>query len=206
MNRKEIKAFFQAIRNADLQKVKELIGANKEYLTVCNFAPPKMDDGQSGLQVAFRTGNLEIADFLIAQGADVNFIESSSINQWRAPALHDCLRATVFNCIKLQKDQARFEKGLSLLKLMLDSKANPNAIDSYGNNCLNRAFMDVAQMVRDPEDLNNEVLLKQLRSVFKVLIEAGADINQEHAGDEFTKRESFAKQISPEKWQACRFI
>lgn len=206
MNKKEIKAFFQAIRNADLQKVKELVDTNKEYLTVCSFAPPKMDDGQSGLQVAFKTGNFEIAEFLIVQGADVNFIETSAINQWRAPALHDCLRATVFNCVKLQKDQVKFEKGLSLLKLMLDSKANPNAIDSYGNNCLNRAFMDVAQMVRDPEDFSNEVLLKQLRSVFKTLIEAGADIHQEHAGDEFTKRASFATQISPETWQACRFI
>lgn len=89
---------------------------------------------------------------------------------------------------------------------MLDSKANPNAIDSYGNNCLNRAFLDAIQMIQRPEDFKNEILLGQLRAVFKILIEAGADIHQEHPGDEFSNRESFAKQISNEMWQGCHFI
>jgi len=70
-------------------------------------------------------------------------------------------------------------EALSLLKLMLSEKANPNAIDSYGNNCLHRALLDSRQMIHHPDaDFTNEILLNQLRSIFKELINAGADVNQ----------------------------
>jgi ankyrin repeat protein len=179
MKRKEIKDFFKAIRDGDLQTVSALVSSNKEYIRACNFAPPKKDDGQSGLQVAFRTGNFDISRLLIENGADVNFMETSDVNEWTAPALHDCIRATIFNSYTLQKDTGKFDKALSLLKLMLSKKANPNATDSYGNNCLHRAFLDSRQMIDNPgADFTNSILLNQLRSVFKELINAGADINQ----------------------------
>jgi len=179
MKRKEIKDFFKAIRGCDLQTVSMLVNSNKEYINVCNFAPPKKDDGQSGLQVAFKTGNFDIARFLIENGAEVNFIEISAVNEWTAPVLHDCIRAAIFNSYTLQKDGSKFDKALSLLKLMLSKKANPNATDSYGNNCLHRAFLDSRQMIDNPGvDFTNGILLNQLRSIFKELIDAGADINQ----------------------------
>lgn len=176
MTKKDIKAFFKAITDSDLSGVAALINTNNEYLTVCNMAPPRKDDGQSGLQVAFKTGSFAIAQFLIEQGANVNFIESSTINEWRAPVLHDCIRAIIFNTYTLQKDTAKFDSAFPLLQLMLSRNANPNAIDSYGNNCLSRAIMDARQMIDHPDaDLANGILLQQLRKVFKALIDAGAD-------------------------------
>ena len=178
MTKKDIKVFFKAIADSDINKVSELLNSNKEYLTVYNVAPPKKDDGQSGLQVAFRTGNFDIAKLLIDQGAEINFIETSEINEWTAPVLHDSIRATIFNSYTLQKDTSKFDKAFSLLQLMLDKGANPNSTDSYGNNCLHRAIMDSRQMIDNPSaDLANEVLLKQLRKIFERLITAGADIN-----------------------------
>lgn len=178
MTKKDIKAFFKAIKGSDFHKVSELINSDKEYLTVCDFAPPKKDDGQSGLQVAFKTGNFDIAKLLIDRGADTNFIETSEINEWTAPVLHDSIRATIFNSYTVQKDTTRFDQAFSLLQLMLDRKSNPNATDSYGNNCLHRAIMDSRQMIDNPGvDLRNEILLQQLRKIFKALIAAGADIN-----------------------------
>ena len=192
MKKKDIKTFFQAIRNRDLQKVKELVVSDKEYLTATNFAPPKKDDGQSGLQVAFKTGNFDIAEFLVEQGADVNFIETSDINEWKAPVLHDCIRATVFNSYTLQKDTTQFDKAISLLKGLLLRNADPNAVDSYGNNCLNRALLDAQQMLNNPNtDFSNGILLQQLRTVFGELIKAGADPNQSN-----DSRESFARNIA----------
>ncbi|RQO69653.1 hypothetical protein DBR43_16410 [Pedobacter sp. KBW06] len=179
MKKKEIKAFFKAIRDSDMRTISLLVDTDKAYIDVCNFTPPKKDDGQSGLQVAFKTGNFDIALFLIKNGADVNFIETSEVNEWRAPVLHDCIRATVFNSYTLQKDTRIFDKALSLLKLMLTEKANPNAIDTYGNNCLHRALLDSRQMLDNPSaDFSNGILLNQLRSIFKELIQAGADIHQ----------------------------
>lgn len=178
MTKKDIKAFFKAISDSDLNKVSELLNSDKEYLTVCNVAPPKKDDGQSGLQLAFKTGNFEIAKLLIEQGADVNFVETSEVSEWTAPVLHDSIRAAIFNSYTVQKDTSRFDKAFSLLQLMLDKKANPNSTDSYGNNCLHRAIMDSRQMIDNPSaDLTNGVLLQQLKKVFKALTSAGADTN-----------------------------
>ncbi|MFT3904212.1 MAG: ankyrin repeat domain-containing protein [Niabella sp.] len=81
MTKKDVKIFFKAIRNSDIDKVSELINSNNEYLVICNFAPPKKDDGQLGLQVAFKTGNFKIAKLLIEKGADINFIETSQTNE-----------------------------------------------------------------------------------------------------------------------------
>jgi len=197
MKKKDIKTFFQAIRNSDLQRVIELVTSDKEYLTATNFAPPKKDDGQSGLQVAFKTGNFDIAEYLIEQGVDINFIDTSDINDWKAPVLHDCIRATIFNSYTLQKDILQFEKAFSILKTMLVRKADPNAVDSYGNNCLNRALMDSRQMLNNPgADFSNEILLQQLRSVFSELINAGADPN--HRSE---RRESFVSNIVNDKME-----
>lgn len=176
MTKKDIKTFFKAILDGDLNKVSELINSDKEYLTVCNVSPPKKDDGQSGLQVAFKSGEFEIARLLIEQGADINFIETSDINEWTAPVLHDCIRATIFNTYTLQKDTSKFDKAFSLLQLMLNKGANPNIVDSYGNNCLHRAILDARQMINNPSaDITSGPLLQQLRKVFEVLINAGAD-------------------------------
>lgn len=176
MTKIEIKDFFNAIRNGDLLRVRELVNSNRDFITVCNFAPPKKDDGQSGLQVAFKTGNFEIAKFLIEHGADVNFIEKSEINEWNTPVLHDCIMATIFNTYTLQKDKTIFEKAFSVLQLMLSKNADPNATDSYGNTSLHRAILDARQMIDNPRaDLNDNILLLQIRKVFHVLITAGAD-------------------------------
>ncbi|MGN6177794.1 MAG: hypothetical protein ACTHNW_01350 [Mucilaginibacter sp.] len=192
MQKKNIKTFFKAIRGNDLQAVVTLVNSNKEYVRVCNFAPPKKDDGQSGLQVAFKAGNFDISRFLIENGADVNFMEKSEINEWTSPVLHDCIRAVIFNSYTLQKNTSRFDEALKLLKLMIAKKSNPNAMDSYGNNCLLRAFLDSRQMIDTPAvDFKDDILLTQLRSVFKELINAGADVNQA-----IDKRQSLSYFIS----------
>lgn len=178
MTKKDIKTFFKAVSAGDVNKVAELIHKNSEYLNICSVAPPKKDDGQSGLQVAFKTGNLEVAKLLIDKGANVNFMQASEINEWNAPVLHDCIRATIFNSYTLQRDTKRFDIAFSLFGLMLSKKADPKSTDSYGNNCLHRALMDARQMIINPSaELTNGILLEQLRKVFKELISAGADIN-----------------------------
>lgn len=176
MTKKEIKIYFKAITDGDLATLNRLLDEKPEYLNVCNVAPPKKDDGQSGLQLAFKTGRFEVAKLLIDRGADVNFQETSTINEWTTPVLHDCIRASIFNSYTLQRDTSKFDKAFSLLKLMLENKANPNATDSYGNSCLGRAILDARQMIFNPSaDLQNGILLEQLRKVFKALIDVGAD-------------------------------
>ncbi len=179
VKKRQIKVFFKAIKNGEIAQVCELLDDNSEYLTVCNVAPPKKDDGQSALQVAFKTGNFEIAKLLIDKGADLNFMETSEINEWTAPVLHDCIRATIFNSYTLQRETRHFDKAFSLLGLMLSKKADCNSIDSYGNNCLHRAILDARQMLHNPSaEFKDDILLKQLQNVFEELIKSGADIKE----------------------------
>ena len=179
MTKKDIKIFFNRIKEGDFKQVSEILDSNSEFLNVRNFAPPKSEDGQSGLQVSFKTGNFEIAKLLLEKGADVNFMETSEFNEWTAPVLHDCIRATLFNSYTFQKDTKQFDKAFYLLKLMLRRNANPNSTDSYGNNCLHRAILDARQTLNNPNtDFKNDILIKQLRSVFNELINAGANIKQ----------------------------
>ncbi|MFN8361708.1 MAG: ankyrin repeat domain-containing protein [Candidatus Kapaibacterium sp.] len=179
MTKKAIQFYFKAISNGDLGTVSELLDKTPEFITVCNTAPPKKHDGQSGLQLAFKTGNFEVANLLIIKGSDVNFMEISEINEWTAPVLHDCIRAVIFNSYTLQKDTKIFDNAFSLLELMLTRKADPTSIDSYGNTCLHRAILDANQMLVNPSsDFTDNILITQLRSVFNELFKAGADKKQ----------------------------
>ena len=94
-----MKKLFTAIRKSDLETIKQIIEKKPELVNCTAKQPPKKDDGQSPLQVALKTGNTAIANYLLDQGADVNFIEDESCcNQWRTPVLHDAINCAVMLC------------------------------------------------------------------------------------------------------------
>src|SRR4051812_36272986 len=95
--KKDIKALFSAIRNHENASVRALLADNPALVNACASAPPKKDDGQSPLQVAFKTANLEMAAHLIDLGATIHFMEESQLNKWRTPVLHDAISAAVFS-------------------------------------------------------------------------------------------------------------
>jgi ankyrin repeat protein len=176
MLKKDIKAFFKAIRKGDIEQVAALLITDKAYLTVCRTAPPKQDDGQSGLQVAFKAGQFAIATLLIEQGADVNFQESSTVNEWTAPVLHDAVRAALFSTWSLPLDTSQPDKALAALHLLLRRSANPQAQDAYGNASLHRAVLDAKQVLDHPQAATRQpLLLQQVQRVFASLLAAGAD-------------------------------
>ncbi len=85
-----MKKLFIAIRNSDLDTVREILAKKPELVACTAKQPPKKDDGQSPLQVALKTGNFDIADHLLALGADVNAKDSYGNScLWRA-----CLQAS----------------------------------------------------------------------------------------------------------------
>jgi ankyrin repeat protein len=178
--KKDIKALFSGIRKHENQSVRTLLAGDSSLVNACASAPPKKDDGQSPLQVALKTGNFEIAGHLIDLGANVHFIEESSINEWRAPVLHDALRAAAFTARGSEADSGeKFQKALGLVRRMLAMGVNSNATDSYGNNGLLRALMDCRQRLSVepgfPNKVANQVLNQDLRQIVQTLIQGGAD-------------------------------
>ena len=91
-----MKKLFTAIRASNLEMVRQVIEKKPALVNCVAKQPPKKDDGQSPLQVALKTGNIAIANYLLDRGADVNFIEDESCcNAWRTPVLHDAINCAV---------------------------------------------------------------------------------------------------------------
>lgn len=70
-----MKKLFKAIRQENLEEIKSIIEKNPQLVNCVATPPPKKDKGQSPLQVALKISALEIIDYLIEHGADVNFME-----------------------------------------------------------------------------------------------------------------------------------
>lgn len=201
-----LKRLFVAIKHGDLHQMKAILKKNPALINCTAKHPPKKDDGQSPLQVAIKTGNFKIADYLIDAGADVNFIESESCNEWKMPVIQDAIRATIMSSRFLTftykngekawepyNTKEQFNAAFTLLKKIIEAGADIHSYDSYGNSCLGRAVLDAKQVipagVQDPKDkrpLNNE-LKEDLTVVFRLLFKSGANINEVHTDREKSK-------------------
>ena len=190
-----MKKLFTAIRTSDLETLTQIIEKKPELVNCTAKQPPKKDDGQSPLQVALKTGNTAIANYLLDQGADVDFIEDESCcNQWRTPVLHDAINCAVMLCRWNTDDQymgfrvfstkERAEEGLAVLKRMLVMGADVNALDSYGNSGLNRFALQAKQILpsfnyaehcEGKDRVFTDELHEDLKKVLQALKDAGAD-------------------------------
>ena len=168
-----MKKLFTAIRASDFEMVRQIIEKKPELVNCVAKKPPKKDDGQSPLQVALKTGNTAIANYLLDMGADVNFIEDETCcnmgadvnfiedetccNAWRTPVLHDAINCAVMSCrwniddkymgFKEFSTKERSVEALGVLKRMLDMGADVKALDSYGNSGLNRFALQAKQIL-----------------------------------------------------------
>ena len=190
-----MKKLFQAIRQGDLATVGALLEKKPELIACTAKQPPKKDDGQSPLQVALKTGNIAIANYLLDMGADVRFIEDESCcNAWRTPVLHDAINCAVMCCrwntndthmgFRVFSTKERAVEALAVLKRMLAMGADVNALDSYGNSGLNRFALQAKQILpsynyaehREGTDrVFTDELHEDLRAVLQALKDSGAD-------------------------------
>ena len=192
-----MKKLFVAIRKNDFDTVKHLIKKKPELIECVAKQPPKKDDGQSPLQVSLKTGKLDIADYLIELGADINFIESESCNEWKAPVIHDAINAAVmcsrwnvnselYGGIKVFHSKAEADRAFQTLQKIVDLGADVNAVDSYGNSCLCRASLQARQILpsfnyTEKKLSDDRILTKELETdltrIFDLLFEYGANID-----------------------------
>lgn len=157
-----VRQLCKAARDGALDQVQSMLASDPTLALATVSAPPKKDDGQTALQVALKSGRFEVADALIGAGADVCFMERESANAWRAPVLHDAIRA----CFQ----SGRPARGLRTLDGVLAGGADPNQEDSYGNLPLGRAMLDAKSMLHV-----GEALRAHFPCIFARLLEAGAD-------------------------------
>ena len=172
---------FKAIRMSDLEIVKERIEKNPDLVN--EVATGTFDiEGKSPLQFAITRSEIEIARYLLEKGADVNFVGSGSIDNWKIPILHVAINKTIQNSRFPRReadgpknDGTLFNEHLKLLKLILDKGANINQLDSYGNLPIMRAVLDALNL---DLSITDDELDEDIEEVFGLLVDYGADITQ----------------------------
>lgn len=194
-----MQVMFREIIAGDIDAVRRRLAKDADAVGIVATAPPKKYAGQSPLQVAYRHGEFEIAALLLAHGADPNFIEHDNREPWAMPVLHHAIKAAVMRSRwlrptwreeapwQLRNTTERADAAYAALQLLLDSGADVQALDSYGNSSLGRAVLDARQILPtyrhsdpdwvDPKPLNPE-LVDDLTRIFNTLQAHGADPNR----------------------------
>lgn len=205
-----MKKLFQAIRQGDAAAVQELLEKKPELIACTAKQPPKKDDGQSPLQVALKTNHLEIAEYLLDLGADVNFMEAEDCaSGWRAPVLHDAINAAVMNSrwnvnsqtmyggMKVFHTKEEADRAYLILNRMLDLGADTGGVDSYGNSCVWRLCLQARQILPIYDHNTRAVgtdriltpeLREDLTRIFTLLHDRGMDLDYTKPGDPITVR------------------
>ena len=198
-----MKALFSEIRRGDVLAVSARLDGDPQLVHAVAKAPPKKDDGQSTLQVAIKSGRLDVAHLLLDRGADMNYMDKSAVNRWNMPVVHDAVMAAVMSArygrnralpseapqVEMMSTRERFEAAFGLLERMVRGGADLRAVDSFGNDALGRAVLDARQVIDEP--LLPE-LDQDLGRVFALLISAGADLDRVDPKSGRTLAEQFA--------------
>lgn len=143
----EMKKLFKAIKQNDFEEVQRIIESHygdPELVNCIAEAPPKMDEGQSALQVAIKNGggwhDTRIISYLLDKGADVNFREDDKglriqeISCW--PVLMDMAQAVYMNATELyfkydpEETKNKADEFIAVFQRMLELGADPNMTDN----------------------------------------------------------------------------
>ena len=197
-----MKKLFTAIKKHDINLVKEILEDKPDLIDCVASQPPKSDDGKSLLQVAIKDGTIEIANYLLDKGADVNFIESdTSSNGWQMPVIQDAISLAIMKtrwCVVdtqgneiIQHTKEESDEAFLLLKRMIDLGADLNRVDSKGNTTLEKAAMQ-AQQITEKRKITND-LRSDLERIFSLLFEHGLTSNVKMRTSNMTVKEFYSK-------------
>lgn len=171
-----MKKLFTVIRQGKLDEVKRIIEQKPNLVNCVSGVLPKKDHGQSPLQVAFKAGKYEIADYLIEHGADVNFMEAEDEDPGlRAPVLFDAISATVISLCYKRFDES--ELAFGYIEKLVERGADVNKLASNGYDAINWAVSQAELLFERPSvyPQSQKAVRKQLTRILDLLISNGAD-------------------------------
>lgn len=171
-----MKKLFTVIRQGKLDEVKAIIEKKPELVNCVSGPLPKKDHGQSPLQVALKTGNYEIAGYLISHGADINFMEAEDDDPGlRAPVLFDAINAAITSLCYERFDES--DVAFEYVKLLVEKGADVNKLASNGYDAINWSVARAELLFERASIYPNAqgAVRKQLTRILDLLIENGAD-------------------------------
>ena len=145
-----VQEIFKEVERGEIDKVRARLEAKPALISITATGAPKKYFGQSLLQIALRTAQFEIADMLVAMGADVNFYDEVNADTWAVPVVHDAAVAAV---VRSRWSSAahgeRSDAAFGTLVGILDAGADVNALDSRGKSLLGRVIVRVNDILPD---------------------------------------------------------
>lgn len=208
-----MKKLFNAIKKHDFNTVRELLEHKPELILCTAKQPPKCDDGKSLLQVAIKDGTIEIANYLLDKGADVDFMESeTSVSGWRMPVIQDAMANAILKSRWCSVDRIGTEtvqhtkedadEAFELFERMVQMGAKLDVIDSYGNTTIERAALECQKILPSYNHSTGkcstnrtvtEGLRGDLTRIFRLLFEHGLTSHIKMRTSEMTVKEFYSK-------------
>lgn len=174
--KKSIKEFIRFIQRGESSQALSALAAEPELAYATCSSPPKKYDGQSLLHIAMRNGASSIAIALIDAGADVNYIEKSTINSWNSPPLNDAVEVGVWATLEQEDDF--IVEFYAAIRHLLKAGADPNLQDSRGvvshQRFINNARKRVSDVYYKGIYKSKNDKLKHLAILNDLLLEFGA--------------------------------
>ena len=184
---------FQLLRRGDIEGVRQILDRKPEEVNAVSGDKPKRDQGQSLLQVAIKSGHLDIADLLIDRGADLNFIEEpTELNPFCQPVIQTAGGRAVFDCRRMIKrwngqyqlysSKEKADQSFKVFKKMLELGADISQKDSHGGTLLQTILIETKEVLpffswRTKETSDNVLITDELRHdlnrIYDLLIRYG---------------------------------
>ena len=184
---------FQLLRRGDIEAVRQILDKKPEEVNAVSGDKPKRDQGQSLLQVAIKSGHLDIADLLIDRGADLNFIEEpTELNPFCQPVLQTAGGRAVFDCRRMIKrwngqyemysSKEKADQSFKVFKKMLELGADISQKDSHGGTLLQNILRETKEVLpsyywKTKETSDNILITDELRHdlnrIYDLLIRYG---------------------------------
>ena len=180
---------FQLLRRG---AIRQILDKKPEEVNAVSGDKPKRDQGQSLLQVAIKSGHLDIADLLIDRGADLNFIEEpTELNPFCQPVLQTAGGRAVFDCRRMIKRwNGQYEMYSSKEKADRSFKvfgADISQKDSHGGTLLQTILIETKEVLpsyywKTKETSDNVLITDELRHdlnrIYDLLIRYGVTADE----------------------------
>ena len=184
---------FQLLRRGDIEGVRQILDKKPEEVNAVSGDKPKRDQGQSLLQVAIKSGHLDIADLLIDRGADINFIEEpTELNPFCQPVIQTAGGRAVFDCRRMIKrwngqyemysSKEKADQSFKVFKKMLELGADISQKDSHRGTLLQTILIETKEVLpsyywKTKETSDNVLITDELRHdlnrIYDLLIRYG---------------------------------
>ena len=189
---------FQLLRRGDLEAVRQILDKKPEEVNAVSGDKPKRDQGQSLLQVAIKSGHLDIADLLIDRGADLNFIEEpTELNPFCQPVLQTAGGRAVFDCRRMIKrwngqyemysSKEKADQSFKVFEKMLELGADITQKDRHGGTLLQTILIETKEVLpsyywKTKETSDNVLITDELRHdlnrIYDLLIRYGVTADE----------------------------